>query len=120
MTKEWGEGKVRGMPPRFIACTNPSAQPRPFRKDLAKLLPSWDAPRMRLSTDDRCRLQSRELLKPNTPYEGQLDATGRVVLTELMPKAGPARFSSKEEVIRAHKSSRLKFRRRSGTIRNEA
>jgi len=84
---------------------------RKGRRDLGKVLPSWDAPHMRLSTDDRCRLQSRELLKPNTPYEGQLDATGRVVLTELMPKAGPVRFGSKEEVIRAIKSSRLKFRR---------
>ncbi|MEY2428273.1 MAG: hypothetical protein QOJ40_1158 [Verrucomicrobiota bacterium] len=76
-------------------------------------------PIMRLSTDDRCRLQSRELLKPNTPYEGQLDATGRIVLTELVPKAGPTRFHSKQEVIRAIKSSRLKFRRSWAEIRKD-
>jgi hypothetical protein len=74
---------------------------------------------MKLSTDDRCRLQSRELLKPNTPYEGQLDATGRIVLTELVAKAGPARFNSKQEVIRAIKSSRLKFRRSWEEIRKD-
>jgi hypothetical protein len=66
---------------------------------------------MRLSTDDRCRLQSRELLKPNTPYEAELDANGRVVLRELVPKGGPARFRTKEEVVTAIKASKLKFRR---------
>jgi hypothetical protein len=74
---------------------------------------------MRLSTDDRCRIQSRELLKPNTSYEAQFDAMGRVVLTELIPKSGPARFKSKAEVARAIKSSRLKFGRSWEQIRKD-
>ena len=39
---------------------------------------------MRVSTDDRCRMQSRELLKPNARYEGELDSQGRVILTRLV------------------------------------
>lgn len=74
---------------------------------------------MRLSTDERCRLQSRELFKPNTPYEGVVDEAGRIVLIELVPKSGPARFSSKEDVIRAIKSSPLKFRRSWEQIRKD-
>lgn len=66
---------------------------------------------MKLSTDDRCRLQSRDLLKPNTPYDAQLDVLGRVILTELVPKSAPAHFTSKEQVAHAIKSSRLKFAR---------
>lgn len=38
---------------------------------------------MRLSTDDRCRLQSPELFKPNTPYEGELTSDGAIRLVEL-------------------------------------
>jgi hypothetical protein len=40
---------------------------------------------MKLVTDDRCRLQSRDLLKPNTPYDGEKDPAGRVILVELGP-----------------------------------
>ncbi len=80
---------------------------------------AWDSPRMKISSDDRCRLQSRELFKPNTPYEGDFDATGRIVLTELVRKSGPARFQSKAEVVRAIKSSSLTFRRSWETMRKE-
>jgi hypothetical protein len=66
---------------------------------------------MRLSTDDRCRLQSRELFKPNTRYEGESDASGRIILTELVPVAGPRKFHSKDEVIRAIECSPLRFKR---------
>lgn len=44
---------------------------------------------MRVSTDDRCRLQSRELFKPNTRYEGDRAKDGRVVLVELVPAEVP-------------------------------
>ena len=50
---------------------------------------SWDAPHMRISTDDRCRLQSRELFKPNTRYEGEVAADGTIRLVELVEKAVP-------------------------------
>jgi len=35
-------------------------------------------------TDDRCRLQSRDLFKPNTPYQAERKADGRVELIELV------------------------------------
>lgn len=44
---------------------------------------------MRVSTDDRCRLQSRELFKPNTRYEGEIAPDGRVLLVELVEKTAP-------------------------------
>jgi hypothetical protein len=44
---------------------------------------------MRVSTDDRCRLQSRELFKPNTRYEGEIAPDGRVMLVELVEKTVP-------------------------------
>lgn len=66
---------------------------------------------MRVTSDERCRVQSRELFKPNTPYEGDLDATGRVVLTELVRKSGPRRFRSKAEVLQAIEQSPLRFPR---------
>ena len=66
---------------------------------------------MRLSTDDRCRLQSRELFKPNARYEGDLDAGGRIILTELVPAAGPRKFRTKDEVICAIDKSPLRFKR---------
>ena len=47
---------------------------------------------MRVLTDDRCRLQSRDLFKPRTRYDAQVDERGRVILTELVPKAGAARY----------------------------
>lgn len=44
---------------------------------------------MRVSTDDRCRLQSRELFKPNTRYEGEVKPDGSIRLVELMEKSVP-------------------------------
>ena len=72
---------------------------------------TWDSPRMKLNSDDRCRLQSRDLFRPNTPYEGGFDAMGRIVLTELVPKSGPARFRTKAEVMQAIDKSPLRFKR---------
>jgi len=66
---------------------------------------------MRVLTDDRCRLQSRDLFKPRTRYDAQVDERGRVILTELVPKAGAARFTSTEQVIRAIETSPLNFKR---------
>lgn len=66
---------------------------------------------MKISSDDRCRLQSRELFKPNTPYEGDVDGSGRIVLTELVRKSGPVRFRNKAEVLRAIDQSPLRFKR---------
>jgi hypothetical protein len=40
-------------------------------------------------TDDRCRIQSRELFKPNTPYQAERKADGRVELIELVPTDVP-------------------------------
>jgi hypothetical protein len=40
---------------------------------------------MKVMTDHRCRLQSRDLLKPNTPYDGQRTVEGKVVFCELVP-----------------------------------
>jgi hypothetical protein len=40
-------------------------------------------------TDDRCRLTSQELFKPNTPYAAERKPDGRVVLTELVPAQVP-------------------------------
>ena len=44
---------------------------------------------MKLMTDDRCRLTSQELFKPNTPYDAERKPDGRVVLTELVPAEVP-------------------------------
>jgi hypothetical protein len=41
---------------------------------------------MRLLSDYRCRLQSRDLFKPNTPYEAEKGPDGAVRLVELVPK----------------------------------
>jgi hypothetical protein len=49
----------------------------------------WDSPTVKLVSDDRCRLASRDLFKPNTPYSAELKADGRVVLTELVPAEAP-------------------------------
>ena len=44
---------------------------------------------MRLLSDYRCRLQSKDLFKPNTPYEVEKSADGSVRLVELVPKEVP-------------------------------
>jgi len=80
---------------------------------------TWDSPRMKVNSDDRCRLQSRDLFRPNTPYEGGFDAMGRIVLTELVPKSGPARFRTKAEVVRAIDKSPLRFKRTWEQMRRE-
>jgi hypothetical protein len=40
---------------------------------------------MTLKTDDRCRLASRDLFKPNTPYDVQVGPDGRIIVRELVP-----------------------------------
>lgn len=50
---------------------------------------AWDNPLMKLVTDDRCRIQSRELFKPNTPYQGERTADGRIQFVELVEKDVP-------------------------------
>lgn len=44
---------------------------------------------MRVTTDARCRMQSRELFKPNTPYDGATGPDGRIQFVELAPKEPP-------------------------------
>jgi hypothetical protein len=44
---------------------------------------------MKLVTDDRCRIESPELFKPNTPYEAERKADGRVEFVELADKDVP-------------------------------
>jgi len=39
---------------------------------------------MKLISDDRCRIESPELLKPNTPYDGEIAPDGSIRLTELV------------------------------------
>jgi hypothetical protein len=50
---------------------------------------------MKLVTDERCRLTSREMFKPNTAYDAEKRPDGRVTLTELVPAEVP--------VVRARK-----------------
>ena len=44
---------------------------------------------MKLVTDDRCRIQSRELFKPNTLYQAERTADGRIQFVELVEKDVP-------------------------------
>jgi hypothetical protein len=44
---------------------------------------------MKLITDERCRLTSRDMLKPNTSYDAEKQPDGRVVLTELVAAEVP-------------------------------
>lgn len=44
---------------------------------------------MKLVSDHRCRIQSRALLKANTPYDAEIAPDGRIVLTELVQKQIP-------------------------------
>ena len=44
---------------------------------------------MKLTTDDRCRLQSRELFKPSTPYDGDKGPDGTITFKELVPSQAP-------------------------------
>jgi hypothetical protein len=45
-----------------------------------------DNPHMKLMSDDRCRVQSKDLFKPNTPYDGEKLTDGRIMFVELVPK----------------------------------
>jgi hypothetical protein len=38
---------------------------------------------MRLISDERCSVQSSDIFKPNTVYEAERQADGRVVLSEI-------------------------------------
>ena len=51
---------------------------------------------MRVSSDDRCRVQSRELFKPNARYEGEIAPDGSVRLVELVEKDVPLVKTRKE------------------------
>ena len=44
---------------------------------------------MKLISDDRCRLTSQELFKPNTPYDAQRKPDGTIRLIELVEKEVP-------------------------------
>lgn len=44
---------------------------------------------MKLVSDDRCRLTSETLFKPNTPYNAERRPDGRLELTELASASVP-------------------------------
>lgn len=44
----------------------------------------WEPPHVKLRTDDRARLYGRNLLKPNTDYQAELEGN-RIVLVEMVP-----------------------------------
>ena len=44
---------------------------------------------MKLVTDDRCRVESPELFKPNTPYQANRTSDGRIEFIELVEKEVP-------------------------------
>ena len=44
---------------------------------------------MKIVSDDRCRVQSQDLFKPNTPYDGEIAPDGSVRLVELVAKEVP-------------------------------
>jgi len=44
---------------------------------------------VKLISDDRCRLTSQELFKPNTPYDAQRKPDGTIRLMELVEKEVP-------------------------------
>jgi hypothetical protein len=51
---------------------------------------------MQLKTDDRCRLASRDLFKPNASYGAEKTPDGAIRLVELEPKkVGKAQFFKK-------------------------
>ena len=54
---------------------------------------------MKLTTDERCQLASRELFKPKTDYEAEKQESGRIVLTELgapeVPTLEPRRLNGR-------------------------
>ena len=44
----------------------------------------WEPPHVKLRTDNRARLYGRDILKPNTDYQAELEGN-RIVLVELVP-----------------------------------
>src|SRR5438105_8861494 len=44
---------------------------------------------MKLVTDERCRIQSRELFKPNTPYQAERSPDGSLRIVELIEREVP-------------------------------
>ena len=44
----------------------------------------WEPPHVKLRTDNRARLYGRDLLKPNTDYQAEMEGN-RIVLVELVP-----------------------------------
>ena len=44
---------------------------------------------MKLRTDSQCRLGGREVLKPDTIYEAEIDGAGRITLVESAPREVP-------------------------------
>jgi len=44
---------------------------------------------MKLRTDNQRRLYGRDVLKPDTIYEAEIDGAGRITLVELAPKESP-------------------------------
>ena len=54
----------------------------------------WEPPHVKLRTDNRARLYGRDILKPNTDYQADLEGN-RIVLVEMV-RAEP-------KVIRARK-----------------
>jgi hypothetical protein len=44
----------------------------------------WEPPHVKLRTDNRARLYGRDVLKPNTDYQAEVQGN-RVVLIEMVP-----------------------------------
>jgi hypothetical protein len=55
---------------------------------------SWEPPHVKLRTDNRARLYGRDVLKPNTDYQAEMDGN-RIVLVEMVP--------AESKVIRARR-----------------
>lgn len=57
--------------------------------ELEKVLLLGYNPIVKLTTDERGRLGSRDLFKPNTSYDGQKTPSGQIVFVELVPRRPP-------------------------------
>jgi hypothetical protein len=49
----------------------------------------WDSSGVKLRTDNRARLDGRDVLKPNTDYQAETEGN-RIVLVEVVSKEGHA------------------------------
>src|SRR5438445_9892060 len=76
-------------------------------------------PRMKLVSDNRCRVQSRDLFKPNTPYEGQTQPDGSGRLIELVERHVPVvnGVRTKEGFVMFPRSRKLSRKAISAAIR---